>query len=150
MKFTTDEVSTTFCCKFFRRIPDPFTTFPAVGIYMIFMPIVMINFLIGLAVGDIDSVRKNAQLQRLSMQVILIFLLFLDEVVLMRLIYIFIQVQSHTNLEKMLPTCFIRRVDKKRVIVYPNIKKRFTRIRTAIVTFFHYSAPNKGTNVVIK
>ena len=36
---------------------------------MIFMPIVMINFLIGLAVGDIDAVRKNAQMQRLSMQV---------------------------------------------------------------------------------
>jgi hypothetical protein len=33
------------------------------------MPILLMNLLIGLAVGDIESVRRNAQLKRLAMQV---------------------------------------------------------------------------------
>lgn len=37
---------------------------------MILMPILLMNLLIGLAVGDIESVRRNAQLKRLAMQVI--------------------------------------------------------------------------------
>lgn len=36
---------------------------------MILMPILLMNLLIGLAVGDIESVRRNAQLKRLAMQV---------------------------------------------------------------------------------
>lgn len=35
------------------------------------MPILLMNLLIGLAVGDIESVRRNAQLKRLAMQVVL-------------------------------------------------------------------------------
>lgn len=36
---------------------------------MILMPILLMNLLIGLAVGDIESVKKNAQLKRIAMQV---------------------------------------------------------------------------------
>lgn len=36
---------------------------------MVLMPILLMNLLIGLAVGDIESVRRNAQLKRLAMQV---------------------------------------------------------------------------------
>lgn len=39
------------------------------GLFMILMPILLMNLLIGLAVGDIESVRRNAQLKRLAMQV---------------------------------------------------------------------------------
>jgi transient receptor potential cation channel subfamily A member 1 len=38
-------------------------------LFMILMPILLMNLLIGLAVGDIESVRRNAQLKRLAMQV---------------------------------------------------------------------------------
>lgn len=38
-------------------------------LFMVLMPILLMNLLIGLAVGDIESVRRNAQLKRLAMQV---------------------------------------------------------------------------------
>lgn len=38
-------------------------------LFMILMPILLMNLLIGLAVGDIESVKRNAQLKRLAMQV---------------------------------------------------------------------------------
>lgn len=41
---------------------------------MILMPILLMNLLIGLAVGDIESVRRNAQLKRLAMQVFMKYL----------------------------------------------------------------------------
>lgn len=64
---------------------------------MIFMPILLMNLLIGLAVGDIESVKRNAQLKRLAMQVVL-----------------------HTELERKLPHMFVSRVDKMELIEYPN------------------------------
>ena len=56
-----------------------------------------VNLLIGLAVGDIDTVRKDAQLKRLTMQVDL-----------------------HTDLERKLPRKFIQLTDKKEIYEYPN------------------------------
>ena len=38
---------------------------------MVMMPILLMNLLVGLAVGDIEAVRKNAALKRLAMQVCL-------------------------------------------------------------------------------
>ena len=38
-------------------------------IFMVMMPILLMNLLVGLAVGDIEAVRKNAALKRLAMQV---------------------------------------------------------------------------------
>lgn len=66
-------------------------------IFIILMPILLMNLLIGLAVGDIDTVRKNAQLKRLTMQVDL-----------------------HTDLERKLPQKFIQMTDKKEIYEYPN------------------------------
>lgn len=67
---------------------------------MIFMPILLMNLLIGLAVGDIESVRRNAQLKRLAMQVVL-----------------------HTELERKLPQMWLERIDKTELIEYPNNQK---------------------------
>lgn len=64
---------------------------------MIFMPILLMNLLIGLAVGDIESVKRNAQLKRLAMQVVL-----------------------HTELERKLPHMWVSKVDKMELIEYPN------------------------------
>lgn len=38
-------------------------------IFAILMPILLMNLLIGLAVGDIDTVRRNASMKRLAMQI---------------------------------------------------------------------------------
>lgn len=67
---------------------------------MIFMPILLMNLLIGLAVGDIESVRRNAQLKRLAMQVVL-----------------------HTELERKLPAVWLDKVDKLELKEYPNDTK---------------------------
>lgn len=70
------------------------------ALFMILMPILLMNLLIGLAVGDIESVRRNAQLKRLAMQVVL-----------------------HTELERKLPQMWLEMVDKIELIEYPNEKK---------------------------
>jgi transient receptor potential cation channel subfamily A protein 1 len=67
---------------------------------MILMPILLMNLLIGLAVGDIESVRRNAQLKRLAMQVVL-----------------------HTELERKLPRMWLEKVSKLELIEYPNETK---------------------------
>lgn len=64
------------------------------------MPILLMNLLIGLAVGDIESVRRNAQLKRLAMQVVL-----------------------HTELERKLPQYLLERANKMELIEYPNNAK---------------------------
>lgn len=70
------------------------------GLFMILMPILLMNLLIGLAVGDIESVRRNAQLKRLAMQVVL-----------------------HTELERKLPQMWLEKADKSELIEYPNNQK---------------------------
>lgn len=50
-------------------LPFPLPAFLILGLFMVLMPILLMNLLIGLAVGDIESVRRNAQLKRLAMQV---------------------------------------------------------------------------------
>ncbi|KAK6626900.1 Transient receptor putative cation channel subfamily A member 1 [Polyplax serrata] len=86
--------------KDMKTLPYPFPAFFILGIFMVLMPILLMNLLIGLAVGDIESVRRNAQLKRLAMQVVL-----------------------HTELERNLPRCLLERVDKMELIEYPNEKK---------------------------
>lgn len=53
-----------------KSLPFPVPAFLILGIFMVLMPILLMNLLIGLAVGDIESVRRNAQLKRLAMQVL--------------------------------------------------------------------------------
>lgn len=76
------------------------TSTKTIGLFMILMPILLMNLLIGLAVGDIESVRRNAQLKRLAMQVVL-----------------------HTELERKLPQMWLEKADKNELIEYPNSQK---------------------------
>lgn len=58
-----------------RSLPFPIPAFLILAVFMVLMPILLMNLLIGLAVGDIESVRRNAQLKRLAMQVVLYIIL---------------------------------------------------------------------------
>ena len=78
----------------------PVPAFVILALFMILMPILLMNLLIGLAVGDIESVRRNAQLKRLAMQVVL-----------------------HTELERKLPAVWLEKVDKSELKEYPNDTK---------------------------
>ncbi|KAG9478599.1 hypothetical protein GDO78_012321 [Eleutherodactylus coqui] len=75
----------------------PILTFLHLITFTLLIPILLMNLLIGLAVGDIAEVQRNAALKRIAMQVTL-----------------------HTNLEKKLPYCFLKRVNQITTIVYPN------------------------------
>lgn len=81
-------------------LPFPMPAFFVLGLFMVLMPILLMNLLIGLAVGDIESVRRNAQLKRLAMQVVL-----------------------HTELERKMPKIILEKVDKCERIEYPNDTK---------------------------
>ncbi|XP_072234361.1 transient receptor potential cation channel subfamily A member 1-like [Leuresthes tenuis] len=67
--------------------------------FVMLMPILLVNLMIGLAVGDIAEVQRNAALKRIAMQIDL-----------------------HTALEDKLPYWFMKRVDKPSIIIYPNRK----------------------------
>ncbi|XP_052031891.1 transient receptor potential cation channel subfamily A member 1 [Apodemus sylvaticus] len=88
----------------------PVLTFGQLIAFTMFVPIVLMNLLIGLAVGDIAEVQKHASLKRIAMQV-----------------------ELHTNLEKKLPLWYLRKVDQRSTIVYPNRPRHGRMLR-----FFHY------------
>ncbi|XP_053956221.1 transient receptor potential cation channel subfamily A member 1 [Anastrepha ludens] len=91
----------TYVNTFYRdQLKVPITSFLILSVFMIIMPILLMNLLIGLAVGDIESVRRNAQLKRLAMQVVL-----------------------HTELEHKLPQMWLQKIDKMELIEYPNNTK---------------------------
>lgn len=93
---------------------------------MILMPILLMNLLIGLAVGDIESVRRNAQLKRLAMQVVL-----------------------HTELERKLPQMWLEKVDKMHLIEYPNETKCKIGFMDSLMRKWFYNPFNedeKGEN----
>ncbi|KAF0307352.1 Transient receptor potential cation channel subfamily A member 1 [Amphibalanus amphitrite] len=81
-----------------RFLPFANTVFLLVIVFMVMMPILLMNLLVGLAVGDIETVRKNAALKRLAMQVDL-----------------------HTALERKLPDAFLARVRRTQMVEYPNV-----------------------------
>ncbi|CAJ1082255.1 transient receptor potential cation channel subfamily A member 1b [Xyrichtys novacula] len=82
-----------------KQLPfGPLTYFIFVN-FVLLIPILLVNLLIGLAVGDIAEVQRNAALKRIAMQVDL-----------------------HTTLEDKLPYWFLKRVDKPSIVVYPNRK----------------------------
>ncbi|XP_069176074.1 transient receptor potential cation channel subfamily A member 1 [Procambarus clarkii] len=99
------------------RLLFPRTTFILLVLFMILMPILLMNLLIGLAVGDIESVKKNAQLKRIAMQV-----------------------ELHTELENKLPEVLIQRVNKSELLVYPNYCGG-TRILHRILSAFNFACP---------
>ncbi|XP_006860133.1 PREDICTED: transient receptor potential cation channel subfamily A member 1 [Chrysochloris asiatica] len=80
-----------------NELTYPVLSFVQLITFTMFVPIVLMNLLIGLAVGDIAEVQKHASLKRMAMQV-----------------------KLHTSLEKKLPLCFLRKVDRQSIIVYPN------------------------------
>nr|XP_053649072.1 transient receptor potential cation channel subfamily A member 1-like [Cherax quadricarinatus] len=100
-----------------ERLLFPLTTFVLLGMFMILMPILLINLLIGLAVGDIESVKKDAQLKRIAMQV-----------------------ELHTELERKMPEVIIQRVNKSEVLVYPNSSGCKT-ILSSVLSAFNFACP---------
>ncbi|KAM7358745.1 transient receptor potential cation channel A1 isoform 2-T2 [Cochliomyia hominivorax] len=91
----------TYVNTYYRdQLKVPVTSFLILSVFMILMPILLMNLLIGLAVGDIESVRRNAQLKRLAMQVVL-----------------------HTELERKLPQMWLQKIDKMELIEFPNETK---------------------------
>lgn len=98
-----------FELDFMASFSDPYTDEDPTSLYfggatifllvmfVLLMPILLMNLLIGLAVGDIESVQKNATLKRLAMQV-----------------------ELHTDLERKLPFRILDMVDKPEYTYYPN------------------------------
>ncbi|XP_078348823.1 transient receptor potential cation channel subfamily A member 1-like isoform X2 [Oculina patagonica] len=67
------------------------------AVFCALMPIVFMNLLIGLAVGDIESIQKNAELKLIA-----------------------IQIEDVYTFERRLPNCFLRRIHKPSITKYPN------------------------------
>uniref|UniRef100_A0A8C7QMI1 Transient receptor potential cation channel, subfamily A, member 1b n=1 Tax=Oncorhynchus mykiss TaxID=8022 RepID=A0A8C7QMI1_ONCMY len=84
-----------------NKFPFPFITFYMLVIFIIFMPILLMNMMIGLAVGDIAEVQRSATLKRIAMQI-----------------------ELHTNLEEKMPYWLLKRVDRSSITIYPNRKLR--------------------------
>ncbi|XP_034025950.1 transient receptor potential cation channel subfamily A member 1b [Thalassophryne amazonica] len=82
-----------------NRLPFSYLTYFIFVNFVLVMPILLMNLMIGLAVGDIAEVQRNAAMKRIAMQIDL-----------------------HTSLEDKLPYWFMRRVDKPSIIIYPNRK----------------------------
>uniref|UniRef100_A0A669BCF1 Transient receptor potential cation channel, subfamily A, member 1b n=1 Tax=Oreochromis niloticus TaxID=8128 RepID=A0A669BCF1_ORENI len=80
-----------------HRLPFGILTYFIFVVFVLFMPILLVNLMIGLAVGDIAEVQRNAALKRIAMQIDL-----------------------HTALEDKLPYWFMKRVDKNSITIYPN------------------------------
>lgn len=66
-------------------------------LFAIIMPILLMNLLVGLAIGDLMQIQQNARLKRLATQV-----------------------QIHSNLEKKLPISLIQRWTKNELTIYTN------------------------------
>lgn len=81
------------------ELPFGFMTYFMFVNFVLFMPILLVNLMIGLAVGDIAEVQRNAALKRIAMQI-----------------------ELHTSIEDKLPYWFLKRVDKASTIIYPNRK----------------------------
>ncbi|XP_062935968.1 transient receptor potential cation channel subfamily A member 1 [Cynocephalus volans] len=120
----------TFLEPFLRNeLAYPFLSFAQLISFIIFIPIVLMNLLIGLAVGDIAEVQKHASLKRIAMQV-----------------------ELHTSLEKKLPLWFLRKVDQKSVVVYPNKPRYHGKLLSIFYDFFgnqetRQEIPNADTSL---
>ncbi|KAL3041036.1 hypothetical protein OYC64_011921 [Pagothenia borchgrevinki] len=80
-----------------NELPFGVLTYIIFIVFVLLMPILLVNLMIGLAVGDIAEVQRNAALKRIGMQI-----------------------ELHTSLEDKLPYWFMKRVDKPSITVYPN------------------------------
>ncbi|XP_038056878.1 transient receptor potential cation channel subfamily A member 1-like isoform X2 [Patiria miniata] len=87
---TDDEIGT---------MPFMHLSFSFLALLILFLPIILMNLLIGLAVGDIAKVQQDAKLQRLAMQV-----------------------EMYTEMEQKIPAKILEWVDMDYVIIFPNKK----------------------------
>ncbi|XP_070842326.1 transient receptor potential cation channel subfamily A member 1-like [Chaetodon trifascialis] len=93
-----------------RELPFGILTYLIFVNFVLLMPILLVNLMIGLAVGDIAEVQRNAALKRIAMQI-----------------------ELHTALEDKLPYWFMKRVDKNSITVYPNRKCSQHYVRQLII-----------------
>lgn len=103
-------------------------------IFAILMPILLMNLLIGLAVGDIETVRRNASMKRLGMQI-----------------------EHHSNLERRIPKQILKIVKKSEVYEYPNKKHKcptdvlvsipFSSLIFIILIFLSFSVVGSAKNI---
>uniref|UniRef100_A0A667ZIP7 Transient receptor potential cation channel, subfamily A, member 1b n=1 Tax=Myripristis murdjan TaxID=586833 RepID=A0A667ZIP7_9TELE len=91
-----------------ENLPFPGLTYFIFINFVLLMPILLVNLMIGLAVGDIAEVQRNASLKRIAMQIDL-----------------------HTALEDKLPYWFMKRVDKPFITIYPN--RKCSRVRALLI-----------------
>ncbi|XP_039983195.1 transient receptor potential cation channel subfamily A member 1b [Xiphias gladius] len=92
-----------------NKLPFGLLTYVTFVNFVLLMPILLVNLMIGLAVGDIAEVQRNAVLKRIAMQIDL-----------------------HTALEDKLPYWIMKRVDKHSITIYPNRKCSKHHVRQLI------------------
>jgi len=102
------------------KLPYKVVSYLIFYLFLIMMPILLMNLLIGLAVGDIEAVRKTAYLRILRAQVHIL-----------------------RSLEKSYPKSWIRWVYRKDLTVYPNGKKWYQRFFAWIGTYDYESLKDK-------
>uniref|UniRef100_A0A674EH38 Transient receptor potential cation channel, subfamily A, member 1a n=1 Tax=Salmo trutta TaxID=8032 RepID=A0A674EH38_SALTR len=78
-------------------LPFPSLTYAIFVIFTFAVPILLMNLMIGLAVGDIAEVQANAVLKQMGMQI-----------------------ELHTSLEEKMPYWLMKRVDQASLTEYPN------------------------------
>lgn len=88
-----------------EKTGNPLNPFPEISaafifIFLFVMSIILMNLLVGLAVGDIDSVRRNATLQRMAMQVAFV-----------------------AEVENKYPRMITRRIYKPSIEIKPNVRQ---------------------------
>uniref|UniRef100_A0A669BZV4 Transient receptor potential cation channel, subfamily A, member 1b n=1 Tax=Oreochromis niloticus TaxID=8128 RepID=A0A669BZV4_ORENI len=115
-----------------HRLPFGILTYFIFVVFVLFMPILLVNLMIGLAVGDIAEVQRNAALKRIAMQIDL-----------------------HTALEDKLPYWFMKRVDKNSITIYPNhrcsrhfLKKFFYGEEETNEVWNHLQAKSKACTLI--
>ncbi|KAK6302662.1 hypothetical protein J4Q44_G00270170 [Coregonus suidteri] len=78
-------------------LPFPYLTYSIFVMFTFAVPILLMNLMIGLAVGDIAEVQANAELKQIGMQI-----------------------ELHTSLEEKMPYWLMKRVDQTSLTEYPN------------------------------
>ncbi|CAF1082681.1 unnamed protein product [Adineta steineri] len=92
-------------------------------LFAVIMPILLMNLLIGLAIGDLMQIQQNARLKRLAMQV-----------------------QYHTNLERKIPSKLIKRWTKDEFKIHVN-RKTYRDLSTLLK---HWVAKPVNTSDVLE
>uniref|UniRef100_A0A8B9LUL7 Transient receptor potential cation channel subfamily A member 1 n=1 Tax=Astyanax mexicanus TaxID=7994 RepID=A0A8B9LUL7_ASTMX len=104
------------------QLPFPLMTYGIFVWFVLLVPILLMNLLIGLAVGDIAEVQTNACLKQIGMQI-----------------------ELHSNLEERLPYWFVKRVDQVSVREFPNKcyngKVTFRKVRPRLCPTPRQSTP---------